>query len=349
VILVIDTTEISKDPLMAKPGWLTLATWVRHDENRVVIPRAVVRELILQFLDEHSAPLERAVTAIEPLVGISLLSTQIPDLREKFEARILARIAELGFEVEPIPAFPHDAVFDRIERKQRPFRDGKIREEGYRDFLIWQTALHVAELDDVTLVTQNSRDFADGDSLHPDLVRDVSPPDRISLCLGIASFISETAAPWLQSPEGSLAQLQTDTAREAISTWLEANLANGRHEIAAESIGVDPELEDLALVAVDDASCDAIEDVRLLDNGKWLVRARITACLGFDVFVYKASSEWLIEEYDIDIHDWNWNSHYAWGSMQHQAEVEVQMLVDAASLTPESAEILEISLGLRTV
>lgn len=90
-------------------------------------------------------------------------------LSENFRTNFVGGLKNLGAIVLPYPVVRHEAVVGRDLLRRKPFnKEGK----GYRDTLIWESAL--AWADDnragppIVLVSNNKKDF--GDPLHSDLV-----------------------------------------------------------------------------------------------------------------------------------------------------------------------------------
>ena len=98
------------------------------------------------------------------------LAVCLADWRQRFESVL----KEHGVELAPVPEVAQNEVVDRLLQEGPPFT-GK-GDDGYRDFLIWETALReAAESDFAILVSDDRRAFAQvGNSsvLHPALQRE---------------------------------------------------------------------------------------------------------------------------------------------------------------------------------
>ena len=77
-----------------------------------------------------------------------------------------------GIIVEP-PDVPLSLLLQRSIERRKPFNPG---DKGFRDTLIWLNTLDVVKnYKRVSFVSSNTTDYAQGDSLHPDLEQDLVP------------------------------------------------------------------------------------------------------------------------------------------------------------------------------
>lgn len=195
----------------------------------IVLPEVVAREtteLYRREIDERLDALDKA--------GRRLRSLRIPvaerdpvdketaaaEFREYLESKVLN-----GGELLGLPVVSHDHLVDQAIRKRRPF-SGKGA--GYRDALIWQSAMALTANDEtVALVTDNRKDFAaaDGETLHPDLVAELEAAgangDSVLLYRDLDDFLEA----WVPEEEAALQRVRELLANPEEMAKLEDKLA----------------------------------------------------------------------------------------------------------------------------
>jgi hypothetical protein len=121
------------------------------------------------------------LTSIDP--GDASRRLDVNSCAADYEKRLRERLVQASVQILPLPATDHMAMLNRDLERRRPFREGK----GYRDALLWESVIALAADTGprVALVTENKKDFARDEQLHPDLAADLAaidlPPDRVLL------------------------------------------------------------------------------------------------------------------------------------------------------------------------
>jgi len=72
-----------------------------------------------------------------------------------------------------LPEISIDQILKRIEERKKPFGS---KDNGFKDYLIWETVLKEAKIDDILFVSNNTRDFCENNTasdLHEDLLGDL--------------------------------------------------------------------------------------------------------------------------------------------------------------------------------
>jgi PIN domain len=174
-VVIVDTTEFFKDPLLAGAPWLRTRTRTLKRQVSLWIPEVVIMEAVRHYrakLDEHIAKLSslpRLAWDEGYVRGIAEARDLISQLKEGYEQWLRDRLQRAGAEILPLPAMPHAEMAERAMREEKPFRmRGDKGPDGYRDMLLWASVVEFAifdlEPDDtLILVTGNYRDFCDRD------------------------------------------------------------------------------------------------------------------------------------------------------------------------------------------
>ena len=182
--IIIDTNIIHRDYHLQGKHILTLTDVATRLGYEVLIPEVVVDEIESQFCEEVSSAVDGYNKSLTKIVDLSLAKlknplpegfceTQCRDFRIEYEAGLSA----MKIRILPYPKVPHKDLVAKEVHQRKPFRDSK---KGYRDALIWETVKeelipNKGLLDEcqILFLTENTRDFADGNSLHPDLVQEL--------------------------------------------------------------------------------------------------------------------------------------------------------------------------------
>lgn len=187
----------------------------------------------------------------------------------------------------------------RIAAYRKPFTVGQ-KERGYKDFLIWQNVLAIAREggDPIAFVTANSGDFAAHDrTLHPDLMMDLTAvgmgPDRVVLFSDLHSCVVHVIAPDLQLAASIRAALEGDQIdgadmRRELRRVVEAELVS--LQIPRHVVGFPDGVENVIVTAIEDVPTVAVDGVRRLSSGEFLVTARVEATC--KILFYADRSVW---------------------------------------------------------
>lgn len=205
-MVVVDTCLlISTQGEVTRGAWPTVLAAARNGWFELVLPRVVLLEAVdhrrraLDQLFKDREALERDEVRLRRLdrrrdhypqwlPGVDDRSRLLEDYRQE----LCVYFSERG-EVREHPAISHEELVIRVLAGRKPFTTG---EKGYRDALVWYTALELAQTRDVILVTSNTREFADGTELAADLVADVVvaglDASRIRLSRSLPELLEQT-------------------------------------------------------------------------------------------------------------------------------------------------------------
>ena len=182
--IIIDTNIIHHDYHLQGRHILTLTEVATRLGYEVLIPEVVIDEIENQFcaemvgaVDDYQKTLSKVVdlslAIIKNPVPLDFCETQCRDFRIEYEAGL----AMMKIRTLPYPKVLHKDLVAKELHQRKPFRDSK---KGYRDALIWETVkeelIPNKDLFDecqILFLTENTRDFANGNNLHSDLVQEL--------------------------------------------------------------------------------------------------------------------------------------------------------------------------------
>jgi hypothetical protein len=241
--IVLDSTELRRAQADLDDADLqTLFAAHRSLNVGLAVPEVVLREMLNAIGEEATARAARADREIEGYA--SWTHARIEKLGGRVEADVAAARArfekglrERGVRILPLPKVPHDLLVARDLARRKPFDAGR----GYRDALIWESVLALAEAEPVpiVLVTANAKDFG-GDALHAHLMEDVAArgwaASRIVLSRSTKACLDEFVRPRTRPlPElsgASLDEILGAEARERLENAL-ARQVRGRPRAAS--------------------------------------------------------------------------------------------------------------------
>lgn len=174
---ILDTTELKEQRRLENAHFRVLVRAQRLLGDRVCISEVSIREYVRhtrQRLEEQLAKRDAASHELCRVIQRDLSVEAIDVERESvhWERWLRSHLASVKIEILPLPAPTHEQLLQRDLDRRKPFANGK----GYRDALIWMSVLEDAQKHadaEVVLVTANTSDFAQGETLHPDLQHDV--------------------------------------------------------------------------------------------------------------------------------------------------------------------------------
>jgi hypothetical protein len=211
MIVVIDTTELFKDPWLRGPSWLLLREFRWQEAASLVVPSIVIEEALNHFGERLGKALEgvqRSMAELQKLLpSRSDLCPPACDREQAvadYKEVLTSRLWELGAQQPAYDGIALGAVVSRALQRRKPF---DAKGAGFRDALLWETVLQVAQgaAGPVTLITGNTNDFGPHGGLAEDLVADLVarglPPDRVRVSGSLAAFIDEEVKPRLEKLE----------------------------------------------------------------------------------------------------------------------------------------------------
>ncbi len=216
----------------------------------------------------------------------------------------------------------HERIVNRAILHKKPFDEKS--EKGYRDSLIWESILDIAQKaeDEVVFITNNKKDFLSGETtdLHPELIADLEainiPLEKIRVFKSIGDFVKEFILPKIKQIgkvilEENLKEYTIidylRSERESIKTKIETELENLlRHK---------EELEELSIRCLESPTNLEIVQTGEIEKDEVFVNFNVNYSIDVECLVLK-SSYWSSEEgktLNISIIDPDWNEHYILG------------------------------------
>jgi hypothetical protein len=318
VIVVVDTNQFHGDPAMRGHKFRVVLQGHDGDHYELVVPEVVAREVPKMFRREYESSLGKAEAAARHLrqLGHEVPSLDLPDADQAvadFKAALDAHLDEHSVRIESPPDIPLPDLLDDSLEERRPFRsEGR----GFRDVLIWRTVRTLAEEDEVVLVTENWKDFAesakDPSALHPhlreDLGEDGHDPDRVVLVPSLTEFIDAYVPVAEQQLVRLTHRLETDDVWERqVYYELEHAFYRARVDRDDRVTIVRSENASIEDVGIDEVLLNEVKIEAAYESSDELIYLEVVvkAEVRFGFVVDSASAEWLVEERaDVDIHLW---------------------------------------------
>ena len=316
----------------------------------VCIPVVTVEEVVAKFGRVNASELrelKRKMGTVFKRLN-KTLPTEVAeiDLEEEttlFRNRMESTFAEFDCRVLDYPNIPHSELVDRAIKRQPPFDD---KGSGYRDALIWESVLELAdENDEQIMLLSSDGDFkADkADELHPRLTQELTErghcETRVLLIRKLSTFIDEHVRPQLtqvfeDNPLSVVKKLNIDIY-DAIA--LEIPAAFFGEEMYPDQWGLPWQYETLYLSSVLDVPQLQIAEAREAETNKFLLKGEVTLECEFDTFVHKADA-YIMD--DLFIYDPDWNDHYVQAEANLTVECEFSLFVDVSATDRHRVEFL---------
>lgn len=185
VLAIVCDTNVLRAELAGTSGpWQVLIERLRRREVRLVVPELVwleLQQLVIERLAEAYSHWRRGTDDLRRLGAEPPPWPQADEARRRAALSAVDTIRKIfsaaGGETPGIPDVTHAEMVRRALARRRPFDAGG--KDGYRDALLWETVLSLAESGQrVMLVSSDARAFAtskgEPDRLHPHLAADVA-------------------------------------------------------------------------------------------------------------------------------------------------------------------------------
>lgn len=253
--VVLDTNAVGiHRPLRDNPHSALLDA-CEAGQLRLVVPELVLREIVNKWAEsvgKGSSELQRVASDLAmmgaiPEEGVPA-ALDVDRLASELRQAVTDRLDEVGAEMPPLPDVDHADVVQRALDRRQPF--DKKGHDGYRDVLLWENVISLAEAGhDVVLVSNDARAFAaaaDDRQLSEALEVEVVRRTARAGCVRLLATPREAVKRLLES---------SDQAIDAVRTLIEEDDRFGedffyRIEAACSAISLDKtEVADLASAA----------------------------------------------------------------------------------------------------
>ena len=285
--IVLDTNVLVADYRMSGNAFRIFFEGTQRTEVKVYIPQIVIDELLVNFQEQVDLllndidKLRRKAKRLTDLLDESLVTRYSSRaITQEYQKSLLQVLKEKGITILPYPNVPHEKIVRRDLQRRRPFnRNGA----GYRDALIWEAILSLLkeQKGQILFVTNNSKDFGEGPSVLPDLLRDLEELNfgrkNVKIYRTLDALNRELFIPQLERLNEMMALLATDKIPQfSLRLWLQEHLVDYLYEDGWHYALVDLEeghgevtIKRLEIKEV------TIDDVRALLSGDLLVSATV--------------------------------------------------------------------------
>ena len=320
---------------------------------KVYVPRLAITETVAKFSREFGKEFKSArsiLGQLSKLLGVRF-ETGIAHLDQEAETAAFenALVAKLNYhQVTQLhyPDISHADVVRRAVSRKRPFDQNG---SGYRDTLIWLSALNLAsQTDGKIILVSKDEDFGKSDVLHSDLINDLveagHAKEKVALSSSLSNIIDEDIRPklkavLLENPLETLANLNID-AKEAILLAIQG--AYNYVEWEPNELGLPPECQTPTLYYAEGIEDLHVVEVRELSDGNSLVRLETEVYGGFNFFMLKA--DWYVVDDDprLDVAEFDWNEYGLLGEVTLKLNASIDLLVDQANPLEPQAQVVSL-------
>lgn len=201
-----DTNAAVRDAhLFRKKGGPLLVALLRAKKAKLLVPDVLRMEYINQFIQAGNDALQKATKELDKLktfcgYDISALLPKTPF----GEAQALDILAQLEDVIHTIPTTPELKVA-AADRSINGVRPTSKTDHGYKDCLIWESLLTLAEGSEVMLLSRDEAAFFDGPVLAPDLEKEAK--DKGLLLTAYSSTKNPTLMPLVDALKARFADI----------------------------------------------------------------------------------------------------------------------------------------------
>ncbi len=288
MILLPDANALHADPLCDGPSWQVVAREIRNGDLRVAISEVVLAEAVANYrrrLEKLRAGAEkwlRELRAVRASAEVyELVQATLDGLAEDYEKRLRQALDDLEAETVGYPDADHAIAVSRAVERRPPCDENG---DGYRDTLLWLTALELAEEEDVALVTRDS-DFLDDDGggLNPALMSEAEERGvQIDRFESVAQFVLEHV---VDIPNEGIPDHAEELRTEELSEYVwDGVLEDALEHVVADAsdLALPPSAEEVSVGYIEDlGEIRHIRKLRELDNGESLIEFEISAVAEF--------------------------------------------------------------------
>lgn len=356
--VVLDTNILVSDFMLQGTEFRTLFSESPGLGYALCIPQVVVDETVNKFSEEMERLYKEArrlgvLGMIFPEVSATTI-TSAEAAREAYQTYLDRLLQREGMQIVGYPSVSHKDLVDRALARRKPFRGTDTG--GYRDALIWQTVLELAEEDDVCLITNNVKDFADqgGKELHQDLKADIGLRHlrEVTLFDSAKRFNEEMVYPRLKLLDDIKERLKNNNYEQlSLPKLIEEQLPEylGFQELDPSAIDLPDEFEALYIDFVEETHQVSEIGVKRLSSGELLITfsADVDSVLSFLISkdnyysrLYAEPDDYWEEYTDILALATDWNEWYVSASTTKRVVLDLKL-----TFAPERGEITSLAIS----
>ncbi|WP_460307736.1 PIN domain-containing protein [Actinocorallia aurea] len=224
MIVIPDANIIIKSPLCSTLPWTLLALGAEKWNISLTVPNSVVVEAVAGY--------ERRVREAQGAWNSwtkdhSMLFSDLPhdevslmfEVAERYERTLRETLAAMGADFIEPAEIPTLTYVHRAAARIRPFNS---KGEGFRDTLLWFTALEQAaeHPDEEVVLVSNDGDFWAREEMHPDLLADLDErglTGRVRLVRSIEDLVRSLVG---EGPKGSIEPHRAKLHHEVVTEYI---------------------------------------------------------------------------------------------------------------------------------
>ncbi|MGH2905888.1 MAG: PIN domain-containing protein [Solirubrobacterales bacterium] len=329
MIVVLDTNCFHGDRGVSRTQLTTLLGHAERGRCSVVVPEAVIAELVNQYPSALKSAIDKTRSALGGLsaVNVSAETFVPPDFAStiaNYESLLRDRLSQPGCQISPHPD-RLDAVVDRSIRELKPFGTKKA-DNSVVDTMIWLTVLDSVDEDDVVLVSSNTNDFCEEDTteFHEHLKRDLNGRAHgARLITYVQDLIDELAPSEGEEGQALLEQpeVRSEIDRRLYDALIHESIDKDLHELVVD-LDNDPTIDQLDVIWLEALSFAAV-------NGTCTVEFNAYCSAQLELFIYKPDFWGISEMEGFWPSDIDYNEHYVQAASE--LELRVRCLARIAS------------------
>ena len=357
--IILDSTVFGDPPNPQGPLLKQLVEYARQTNSRICVPKVVEKECrnrITEAVNEAHQGFQRSTKSLQKLGANDILVPGLDELRAKVLQLWESLLSELGADVVPTPVISHDEVIDKLHAGARPFiHGGDRREDGYRDYLVWRSAIDAAKVSEEKSAVFVSNDHAFGKNRKAaDLAEELKAEAAQSGVTvlwrrDLYRFLATEAQPCLGERKEATALVVEYASSPKFRDFMSvADLS----DVSATDVGFDPENYDLRYL--DDLTIDEVLEVgsSVLDGLVSINADEWTGRLQFDHIDVRLSQFFPPEDWPA-FDDESWISVDVTGFSKRHARVSLvvrleTVLLDVGFSAPDG-EVEALSISFESV
>jgi len=325
---------------------------IASGECKLMVPEIVILET-RNLYKERISELIQEIKKFNGLIGAEY-SIEVPDIDQickDYESKLDNRLTTLSADRLIFSDIPQITIVLRALARKRPFHKS---DRGFRDALIWECILKVANSGNTTFfVSENTKDFCSKgsiDQLHPDLLEDLEakqlPGNCVCICHDIKGLVDSHLLSHLEKIiNDATKQLEQGQYKSfSIRQWFIDNrehvetLLNRDGDFGTVLHGCH-ELEDLSISYIEDPDEITIVEVFALEDDKVYVDAKAFADVIFDAFIFKPDYYIIEDGYPLEVQDSDWNEDYVWAQLTIHIPIKFSMIFNVLVANVEEFEV----------
>lgn len=345
--IVFDTNILYDDFFLKRAQIVDICETARQYNIEVYIPEVVYDEIINQYgekIDEIEKEIDSSVRKVRSISTTLSLENIIngvtkKQLLDEYPSILDKRLEELDIKILPYPSTSHKDIVARDLKRRRPFqKSGK----GYRDALIWETILSIAddngENPDVIFINKNTHDFFEKNELHQDLKEDLRKKGLSAECFIIYETLRDAIDNHIRPlQERFQALLKTYSGCSTIekvdinkylSESIETDIEMIINSEDSYLLGIKSYIENPAVLNIEDVKA-TIKDIHHISAAQIIVDVEADVLVNLEGYLFKGDYPLLSDEDIPTIIDSDWNRHYmlVWDTIKFP--VKISLVVDS--------------------